>query len=202
MYSYKLTEEISRWAFEVLLFEGNQWVVAFSNPTAGPWKTIKSSDNNSIFGEVYRFDLEEKRPDLLIINDSLEIIIIIEAKDSVAKLTSSDQPKKSIEVAEDLTIKLKNIKNHQFWLHRYKYKFISGILWGIEDEKLTQSELNSLFEVHFKELDKCNNVDKNLIIGIETSKSGEVLNCNFYGHVKHKNSSDTKLLNKIISSFK
>ena len=106
MYSYKLTEEISRWAFEVLLFESNQWVVAFSNPTAGPWKTIKSSDNNSIFGEVYRFDLEEKRPDLLIINDSLEIIIIIEAKDSVAKLTSSDQPKKSIEVAEDLTIKL------------------------------------------------------------------------------------------------
>ena len=41
MYNFRLTEEIARWAFEIICRENPNWYVAFTNPTAGPWKTIK-----------------------------------------------------------------------------------------------------------------------------------------------------------------
>ena len=39
MYTFRLTEEIARWAFEVVCKNSSDWYIAFTNPTAGPWKT-------------------------------------------------------------------------------------------------------------------------------------------------------------------
>ena len=103
MYSFRLTEEISRWAFEIICKGDNDWYVAFTNPTAGPWKTIKGLDKSGKEGEVYRFELEETRPDIVLVNDKLKIIIIVEAKDSIEKLTHGDQAEKSVEVVNTLT---------------------------------------------------------------------------------------------------
>lgn len=88
---YHLTEEISRWAFEVACREQTSWDIAFTNPTAGPWKTIKAKGALGDLGEVYRFALEENRPDIILINDDINIIIIVEAKDSLEKLINKTQ---------------------------------------------------------------------------------------------------------------
>ena len=82
----RLNEEIARWAFEILFKDLNDWVIAFTNPTAGPWKTIKASDINGEIGEVYRFALKENRPDIVMYNDDLQTVMIIEAKDNIDKL--------------------------------------------------------------------------------------------------------------------
>ena len=74
-----LNEEISRWAFEIIFKSNHQWRIAFTNPTAGPWKTIKALNAEGEEGEVYRFPLEETRPDIILYNDELEAILIIEA---------------------------------------------------------------------------------------------------------------------------
>jgi hypothetical protein len=42
-YSYNLTEEICRWSFEVHIKKLESWWIAFTNPTAGPWKKIESA---------------------------------------------------------------------------------------------------------------------------------------------------------------
>ena len=82
MYNFRLTEEISRWAFEIRCRESLDWYIAFTNPTAGPWKTIKGTDQFGKEGEVYRFELEQPRPDIILVNDKLRVIVIIEAKDT------------------------------------------------------------------------------------------------------------------------
>ena len=91
MYNFRLTEEISRWAFEIRCRESLDWYIAFTNPTAGPWKTIKGTDQFGKEGEVYRFELEQPRPDIILVNDKLRVIVIIEAKDSIEKLTSEER---------------------------------------------------------------------------------------------------------------
>lgn len=83
----RLNEEIARWAFEIIFKTNTSWHIAFTNPTAGPWKTIKSvSLQSGKEGEVYRFILEEDRPDIIMYNDSLRVVLIFEAKDSLEKL--------------------------------------------------------------------------------------------------------------------
>ena len=42
----RVNEEIARWAFEIIFKKNDQWTIAFTNPTAGPWKTIKSNSLN------------------------------------------------------------------------------------------------------------------------------------------------------------
>ena len=54
-----LNEEVSRWAFEILFRQNKKWRIAFTNLTAGPWKTIKGLDSEGVEGAVYRFPLED-----------------------------------------------------------------------------------------------------------------------------------------------
>ena len=77
MYNYNLTEEIARWAFEIKCIESEDWFVAFTNPTAGPWKTIKGLDDEGKEGEVYRFGSKEPRPDIVLVSDRLAMRICI-----------------------------------------------------------------------------------------------------------------------------
>ena len=120
---FKLTEEFSRWAFEVQILKLQNWQIVFRNPTAGPWKRIESKDTKGRMGEVYRFGREEKRPDIIIVNDKLKTIIVFEAKDSLSKLSRKSQISKSAKVVLDMANLLAQIDN-PYWGYRNKYKRI------------------------------------------------------------------------------
>lgn len=176
MYEFRLTEEIARWAFEIICKESPDWYVAFTNPTAGPWKTIKGLDKSNKEGEVYRFELEETRPDIVLVNDNLKIVIIIEAKDSIEKLTSGDQAEKSVEVVDTLTTILKGCKSNPFWNNRASYPVITGLLWGAETPSSFQKRSNT-FDQYYKYMKSYPQLNKELIIGIETQRKGDGLQC-------------------------
>ena len=178
MYNFRLTEEIARWAFEIICRERKNWYVAFTNPTAGPWKTIKGLDKSGKEGEVYRFELEETRPDIVLVNDELKIIIIVEAKDSIEKLTYKDQAEKSVEVVDTLTTILKKCGSNPFWATRSKYPVITGLLWGAETAT-TESERLKTFNEYYQNMKKYPQLNKDSIIGIETRRDGNGLQCFF-----------------------
>ena len=183
MYSFRLTEEISRWAFEVVCKNNPDWYIAFTNPTAGPWKTIKCTNNYGEEGEVYRFELEETRPDILLVNDKLKIVMIIEAKDSLVKLISGNQAAKSVEVVDTLAEILRGKKNNSFWLHRSDYTIIVGLLWGAEYSS-TRKERQEVFNRYFDEMESYDSFEKSAIIGIETCRQKDGLVCKTYYQVK------------------
>lgn len=176
MYNFNLTEEISRWAFEIVCQNNEDWFISFTNPTAGPWKTIKGLDSNGNEGEIYRFDLEEKRPDIIIVNDKLKTIIIFEAKDSIDKLIAESQVPKSVEVVVNLTDVLRRINDQKYWGSRKDYKILNGLLWGAEI-KSSSIERDSLFNSYYEEMKNYDNINKDIIIGIETRKFQDGLKC-------------------------
>ena len=185
MYTFRLTEEIARWAFEINFNSTTEWQIAFTNPTAGPWKTIKApSLSTGIIGEVYRFELEETRPDLLLFNDRLKQIIIIEAKDSLEKLLAGEQVKKTIEVVDQLSTLLSQQSNNQFWAGRESYNVITGLLWGREHAH-TDQQYEQLFSMHSKEMNKHAFLNKDFILGIETVREGQNLKCMTYAKCYH-----------------
>lgn len=178
MYEFRLTEEISRWAFEIICKENPDWYIAFTNPTAGPWKTIKGVNKSGKEGKVYRFELKETRPDIILVNDKLKIVIIIEAKDSIEKLTHGDQAKKSVEVVDTLTAILKRCKSNPHWGDRASYPVITGLLWGAE-VPASALEKSNAFDEYYNNMKAYPQLDKKLIIGIETRRKGDGLQCFF-----------------------
>jgi len=191
-YTYKLTEEIARWAFEVKCRQSADWYIAFTNPTAGPWKVIKCTDREGKLGEVYRFDLEETRPDIIIVNDKLEIVIIIEAKDSLNKLLAGDQAEKSVMVVANLFKTLSGLYKSPFWGHRTKYAIVTGLLWGAKKNS-TLSDRNILFDKYHTEIVKYPQLDSRIIIGIESLKNpkSEEICCVMYYKSYEKNGLET-----------
>lgn len=161
----RLNEEISRWAFEIQVSNIPYWDIIFTNPTAGPWKKIEAKDENGNIGEVYRFPLEDERPDIVMINDKLKSIIIIEAKDDINKLLVEQQIKKTVEVTEVLADMFKT-NNSSYW-KRNDYKIYLGLLWGSSEES-RQTDVDKLFDEYDKQLNKTNKIDKKIIVGIET----------------------------------
>ena len=199
MYNFRLTEEISRWAFEVVCKNNPDWYIAFTNPTAGPWKTIKCTNAYGEEGEVYRFELEETRPDILLVNDKLKVVMIIEAKDSLAKLISGDQAPKSVEVVGTLSEILKGKKSNSFWSYRSNYTIIVGLLWGAERPS-TKYERQEVFNRYFDEMKSYKSFEKDLIIGIETCRYKDGLICKTCYQIK-KNGATTISVAPIIKSF-
>lgn len=177
MYTFRLTEEIARWAFEINFNDTSEWRIAFTNPTAGPWKTIKApSLSTGITGEVYRFELEETRPDILLFNDRLKCIIIIEAKDSLEKLLTGEQVEKTIAVVDQLSTLLSQLSSNPFWAGRETYKVVTGILWGRE-QIYTNQQYEQLFSAHHDEMQKHGHLYKDFILGIETVREENTLKC-------------------------
>jgi hypothetical protein len=192
MYKYKLTEEISRWSFEIKIKNTKNYWIAFTNPTAGPWKTIISFNKDNLKGEVYRFERNEKRPDLIIVNDLLKAVIIFEAKDNLNKLQNKNQLIKSCNVTNDIVKKLSKIKNDNYWEDRYTYNYYNGLLWGAEKD--TKKDL--VDEV-FKNYSKYLEVNKNNQIAVEVVKSdNEKLKLRIF------KSSNDETLNSIFNDFK
>lgn len=129
-YTYTENEEIARWSTEVYIKTHPElgWWIAFTNPTAGPWKKIVGLSDDGAFVEIYRFIREEERPDLILVNDKLKTILIIEAKDYYEKLNTKVQMTKSIRVIKDVMQILTKSKN-PIWKSRLTYNFIPSFLW-------------------------------------------------------------------------
>jgi hypothetical protein len=177
----RLNEEIARWAFEIIFKSNEKWVLAFTNPTAGPWKTIKTvSKATGREGEVYRFILEEDRPDIIMYSDELEAVIIFEAKDSLEKLLEKNQAKKSAAVVVKLADLLKSKGSNEFWRGRENYKIILGLLWGSTDTPESESEKTKLYDYYHNLVKNEDSVYKDLIIGIETLYAHGNLKCSAF----------------------
>lgn len=170
----RLNEEIARWRFEISLRDSSEWYIAFTNPTAGPWKTISAINNEGIKGEVYRFILEEDRPDIIIYNDKLKVIIIIEAKDSLSKLMEETQLKKSCNVAIKIGQELIGKDQSPFWGKRSEYTTYLGLLWGTT-AKENKSDIKKLFDSYYNQIKNNRIVNENIIIGIESIFSNNML---------------------------
>ena len=52
-----ISEEIVRWSFEISVNRSDDWLIAFTNPTAGPWKRITAPDSDGKRGEIHRFEI-------------------------------------------------------------------------------------------------------------------------------------------------
>ena len=195
-YNYKLSEEIARWSFEVHIKELQTWWISFTNPTAGPWKRIEAYDEQNIKGEVYRFDIEEKRPDIIVVNDKLKIIIIFEAKDFLKKLNNEVQIQKSARVINDMSIILQKIEN-RFWGKRNKYSFLNGLLWGSNDVTNIE-DIYKTFENYNDALKNIKSgIDTQVQIGVEALRTNkDLINLKFFSN------SNNEVSNKIMKSFK
>lgn len=173
-YVYKLTEEISRWAFEVHVNRIEAWDIIFTNPTAGPWKRVEATAPNGLRGEVYRFPRDEERPDIVMVNDQLKIILIFEAKDSLGKLTQGNQVPKSCSVVIDMARTLGKLKANQYWNNRWSYSFFNGLLWGSEERESDMSRISSTLNRYSEQMQRyITNIDPSVIIGIESYKNSE-----------------------------
>lgn len=195
----KLNEEIARWAFEILFTDRSDWVIAFTNPTAGPWKTIKASNEFGEIGEVYRFALKENRPDIVMYNDELHIVMIIEAKDSIDKLIAGDQADKSAEVVNDLASKLKSLSCNPYWSRRTEYSVVLGILWGSRDEPESEEVKEEVYDIYQSLITSHGDVSRDLVIGIESLYADGEITCSaFY---KHYSPDAIMLASRIVESL-
>lgn len=140
-YTFNINEEIARWVTEVYVRNQQKlgWWVAFTNPIAGPWKKITALNGEGVPVEVYRFEREGERPDLILVNDEYKIVIVVEAKDTYQKIVALDQMKKSARVIEEISSILKTCPN-EHWAKRMSYTILPSFLWFSEDEKNLLSE--------------------------------------------------------------
>jgi len=176
-----LNEEIARWAFEIIFKTNLSWHIAFTNPTAGPWKTIKAESLQSgREGEVYRFILEEDRPDIIMYNDALRVVIIFEAKDSLDKLLVKAQAEKSGAVVVKLANMLHKKAANDYWKGRENYRIVLGLLWGSDGRPEPDGEKEKLYDHYHSLIEGENIVCPDLIIGVETLYNEGALQCTAY----------------------
>lgn len=133
MYEYKMTEEIVRWVLDVHIRTNDmarrKWWIAFTNPTAGPWKSFKAKTDKGM-KEVHRFGRSDYRPDLVLVCDDLRLTLTIEAKSECEKLTSERQMMKSVEALQDMCNVSRSLSDHPAWAQRSSYHCIPGFAWG------------------------------------------------------------------------
>jgi hypothetical protein len=177
-YTFRLTEEIGRWAFEVHLHALPDWYIAFTNPTAGPWKRLMARDEAGVEGEVHRFEREEDRPDLVLVNDRLSTLLIIEAKDSLGALVVPAQVTKSAEVVKTLAETLSLRAENAYWLTRSDYQVLPGLLWGAEAATTDAGRL-SAFQTYASAFHRIDFAHPG-IVGIEITRAGNQLALNGY----------------------
>ena len=163
---YRMTEEVVRWRFELQLRNSTDWWIAFTNPTAGPWKRLMGRNKLGLEGEVYRFPRDKDRPDVVAVNDALKMVMIVEAKDTAPRLAAADQVRKSSEVVSSLTIALASLGAGPCWGERCKYGVVAGLLWGrpFPDGAIDVATLFGLYRKHLGEVP---------LIGFETVQKAD-----------------------------
>jgi hypothetical protein len=152
--SYRMTEEVVRWRFELQLRNSTDWWIAFTNPTAGPWKRLLGRDRSGSEGAVYRFPRDEGRPDVVAVNDKLRLVMVVEAKDTALRLCASDQVRKSADVVGNLTTALAGLGANPFWGERAKYDVVAGLLWGrpFENDGVDAASLFKIYREYLREV--------------------------------------------------
>jgi hypothetical protein len=125
-----MSEEIVRWGFEIQVHKSEDWYIAFTNPTAGPWKRLLAKSANGVLGEVHRFAVDEKRPDLVLVSDRYETVLIIEAKPTVAGLANQEQMSKTADLFLSLSGLLRSKSGNEFWGEKSEYCYQQGLLWS------------------------------------------------------------------------
>lgn len=178
-YNYSISEEIARWSFEVFLDHksGGKWWIAFTNPTAGPWKKITSKNEAGKLIEVYRFSREEDRPDIVAVSDEMKQIIIFEAKDYAHRLVGEVQMKKSAQVIVDMEKVLKAV-NVDAWNIRKVYDIIPGFLWFSESNEKAIAETKLVTQTFIEirdELDQSSETSKEMPINVVIRRTEEGL---------------------------
>jgi hypothetical protein len=146
-YTYNINEEIARWATEVYIknHPESNWWIAFTNPTAGPWKKIVVPLKKGNTVEVYRFAREEERPDLILINDTIKMILLVEAKDSCEKLIAKVQMTKSCRVISAISKALRECPS-EHWGARKEYRIKASFLWWCNEKNLALNEVEKVEE--------------------------------------------------------
>jgi hypothetical protein len=146
-----LSEEIVRWGFEVGISESKNWKVAFTNPTAGPWKRVMALDSQGVEGEVHRFEIDETRPDLVLYSDKFETVLIVEAKTDIRGLLDASQASKTADLFLRLKKLLTSKEENNFWGQRSQYRYELALLWGeTDDQSNATSDLASLYQNNLK----------------------------------------------------
>lgn len=128
----EVTEEVARWVFEVHLARQPGWSIAFTNPTAGPWKRVMASGAQGQAGEVHRFERDATRPDLILVSDEQRAVVIVEAKTKIEDLARDAQVKKSVAVVTAMSELLRGREANPYWGRRADYTFMCGLLWGAQ----------------------------------------------------------------------
>lgn len=183
----RIDEEVARFAFEVhLKLHCPDWFVAFTNPTAGPWKRVTAPDAERRWGEVHRFEREELRPDLVVVNDLLRVILVVEAKDDVSKLRLEAQASKSAEALDNIATVLASRATNTYWGPRAQYVTVCGLLWGAHTPA-PEATVEALFRTHARYLAatrhgaapivgiECRGVgDRSVMCSATTSHQGEI----------------------------
>ncbi len=139
-----------RWAFEVSVHQSRAWKIAFTNPTAGPWKRVLGLGKDGRAGEVHRFEIDEKRPDLILFSDTFKTVLIIEAKTDFSGLADRTQIRKTTALFERLVPLLQSYKSNQYWGERADYHYQLGLLWGKQAE--TKEEVTKTAQLFLEEL--------------------------------------------------
>jgi len=137
--TFRVTEELARWRFELEIKASENWWIAFTNPTAGPWKRLMGRKNDGTMGEVHRFQRDEDRPDLVLVCDAAREIAIIEAKDTLEKLIVKSQVIKSVGVITNLARLLSEKSDNSYWRERAHYGIVAGLLWASVDDTSAKS---------------------------------------------------------------
>jgi len=146
-----VSEEIVRWAFEVSVNSGSEWKIAFTNPTAGPWKRVLGIDAKGQVGEVHRFEIDEKRPDLILYSDLYKSVVVVEAKTEIGGLADTAQTGKTVALFNRLSGLLRAKQSNPFWAQRSKYKYELALLWGKQSEG--PADIDSMVSGYLRQLD-------------------------------------------------
>ena len=177
-YTFLVNEEIARWVTEVYVKSNPHlgWWIAFTNPTAGPWKKIVAPSEEGVYEEIYRFLREGERPDLILVNDVAKTILIVEAKDYCSRIITSTQMQKSVRVINEITHVLTSCA-HKNWGVRSKYKILPSFLWFCQIDPL---EEHRLVEGAFNQFKSGSNTNDILNIIVQKDKNNFMRNIFIY----------------------
>jgi hypothetical protein len=182
-YQFTLSEEITRQAVEVSFKIDGRWNIAFSNPTAGPWKIIKLG--NYEFGNDLRYAKEEDRPDLILYTPIEYIFFVLEAKDSLRKLFTNIQLTKSVYVFQKEVNRILDVINdpdltiRAFGQQPQNYKIIPGYIIGSTTEKTKKDDLTRLINSHIRLAQQINNKGIEPCVCFIVQKEGDDLTIKF-----------------------
>ncbi len=190
-FEYVITEEVVRFCFEIhLKSKSKDWAVAFTNPTAGPWKKIFAIEGTKKI-EIGRYEREEVRPDLILLSKSLRACIIIEAKDGFGKISTDMQMQKNIAVYLKEKKRLQAAPYLRKWVLQGDTLFVNGLLW-FSTSRESAEQMKTLYKRYAQQQ------NNDPLLMVEVIKEGDDLVC--YGYIE-SGEKDIKKATSVLESL-